>query len=102
VYLDKDLVLPAMTSGGAGETCLVVASTDLNRAEIMMTRIREQLGKIPELKDTGRLDVSASAVPLPKDVADQPVAEQVQLVASTVTEMVRSVLGEAQAHSAPN
>ena len=43
----------------------MVASTDLERANIMMTRIREQLGKVLDLNGTGQLDVSASAVPLP-------------------------------------
>ncbi len=50
VYLDKDLVLPPMTANGGEETFLVVASTDLGRAEVMMTRIREQLGKVDDLK----------------------------------------------------
>jgi signal transduction histidine kinase len=96
VYLDKDLVLPAMTAGGAEETFLVVASTDLERANIMMTRIREQLWKVNDLNGTGELEVSASAVPLPDRAAGHSLQEQVQEVAQAVTEMVRSVLGEKQ------
>ena len=91
VYLDKDLVLPPMTTHGAEETFLVVASTDLERANIMMARIREQLGKVPDLNGTGELEVSASAVRLP-DGAGQSLEEQVQEVAGTVTEMIRSVI----------
>jgi signal transduction histidine kinase len=96
VYLDKDLVLPPMTTGGAEETFLVVASTDLDRANIMMARIREQLGKVSDLNGTGKLEVSASAVPLPAGAAGQSLEDQVKEVACAVTEMVRSVLGEPQ------
>jgi len=92
VYLDKDLVLPPMTASGADETFLVVASTDLERANIMMTRIREQLGKVAELKGTGELEVSALAVPLPEPGAGHSLEEQVREVAGTVGEMVRKVL----------
>jgi len=102
VYLDKDLVLPPMTASGAEETFLVVASTDLDRANIMMTRIREQLGKGSDLTGTGMLEVSASAVPLPVGAADQSLEDQVKAVACAVTEMVRSVLGETLGLSEPN
>jgi hypothetical protein len=73
-----------------------VASTDLDRANIMMTRIREQLGKVSDLSGTGQLEVSASAVPLPERSPDHSLQEQVQEVARVVTEMVGSVLGEKQ------
>lgn len=96
VYLDKDLVLPRMTASGAEETFLIVASTDLDRANIMMTRIREQLGKVSDLSGTGQLEVSASAVPLPERSPDHSLQEQVQEVARVVTEMVGSVLAEKQ------
>ncbi len=93
VYLDKDLVLPPMTETGADETFLVVASTDLERAEVMMARIREQLAKVPELKSTGELQLSAVAVPLPDRSAGHSLEEQVREVSATVGEMVRTVLG---------
>ncbi len=96
VYLDKDLVLPAMTASGAEETFLVVASTDLLRARVMMTRIHEQLGKVPELSGTGTLEVTASAVPLSHRSEGQTLQEQVNDIAQVVTEMVGSVLGEKQ------
>jgi len=96
VYLDKDLVLPPMVASGAEETFLVVASTELERAEIMMTRIREQLEKVPELKATVELEVSALAVPLPDRAAGHSLAEQVQEVAATVSEMAQTVLGSKQ------
>jgi predicted aspartyl protease len=94
VYLDKDLVLPPMTTAGPEQTFFVVASTDLPRAEIMMARIREQLGKLPDLKATGDLEVSASAVTLPNPAAGHTLEEQVREVAERVTEMARLALSE--------
>jgi signal transduction histidine kinase len=101
VYLDKDLVLPPMSNTGAMQTFFVVASTDLNRAEIMMTRIREQLGKHPDLHGTGDLEVSASAVALPDPAAGRSLEDQVREVAERVTEMARAALPEKR-HSTEN
>ncbi len=94
VYLDKDLVLPPMTTHGAEETFLVVASTALESAEIMMARIREQLGKVTDLNSTGKLEVSASKVALPEQVAGRSwsLEEQVEEVARTLTEMIQAVV----------
>jgi hypothetical protein len=93
VYLDKDLVLPPMPSAAAEETFLVVASTDLERAPIMMSRIREQLGKVSELNNMGEIEVSAMVVPMPDRGAVHSLQEQVQEVAASVSEMVQTVLG---------
>jgi signal transduction histidine kinase len=95
VYLDKDLVLPPMTASGPEETFLVVASTDLDQANIMMARIREQLGKVPGLNGNGELEVFALAVPPPTIAPDSSLEVQVRQVAGAVTEMVRSLLEEA-------
>jgi signal transduction histidine kinase len=93
VYLDKDLVLPPMTAAGAEETFLVVASTDLERANIMMTRIREQLGKVLEMNSTGQLEVSVVAVPRPDSSLGLSLAAQVQEVAAAVHQMVQTIVG---------
>jgi signal transduction histidine kinase len=90
VYLDKDLVLPVMGSTGTSETFFVAASTDLARAEIMMERVREQLG--PALKDAGILKVSATAVPLPSLEDGRTLEQQVQTVADRITESARVAL----------
>lgn len=92
VYLDKDLVLPPMATAGAEQSFFVVASTDLTRAEIMMTRIREQLGKVPELKTNGELKVSASSVALPDPAVAASLEQQVYEVASRVTDLTRRAL----------
>jgi hypothetical protein len=91
VYLDKDLVLPPITASGAEETFLVVASTDLDRADTMMARIREQLEKVAGLQGAGILEVSALAVPVPARGPDQSLEAQVQEVARVVSEMVATV-----------
>lgn len=96
VYLDKDLVLPPMKPSGTEQTFFVVASTDLMRAEIMMTRIRGQLGNLADLKATGELEVSASAVMLPDPAADRTLEAQVEEVAQRVAEMARSALAAKQ------
>ncbi|HLZ41435.1 MAG TPA: hybrid sensor histidine kinase/response regulator [Candidatus Sulfotelmatobacter sp.] len=96
VYLDKDLVLPPMTSAAAEEIFLVVASTDLQRSEIMMTRIREQLGKVADLKGAGELEVSAQAVPLPEAGACATLQDQVQEIADWVSDIVGKLLAGKQ------
>jgi signal transduction histidine kinase len=92
VYLDKDLVLPPMAAPGAEQSFFVVASTDLERAEIMMTRIRGQLDKFEELKSGGLFAVSASAVLYPDGRAGQSPEAQVAVVADRVTEMLRAAM----------
>ena len=93
VYLDKDVVLPPMPVSGPLQTFFVAASTDLTRAEIMMTRIREQLGKVPDLNANGDLEVSASAITLP-DSSGLSLEQQVQAVADQITETVRLEVAE--------
>jgi len=87
VYLDKDLVLPVTGSVGLNETYFVAASTDLERAEIMMKRIREQLEAGAGFKAAGALKVSASAIPLPAMEDGKELKDLVQAVADRVTEM---------------
>lgn len=93
VYLDKDLVLPPMATSGPDQTFLVVASTDMQRVEIMLTRIREQLGKVADLQSNGEIRASAAAeIPL-TEIAGTSLQEQVQEVAQRVTELARTALG---------
>jgi hypothetical protein len=90
--LDKDLVLPPVMDAGQKQTYFVVASTDLERSEIMMTRIREQLEKCADLKTSGSLKVTATKIPLPEEESGS-VEHQIHEVANGVTEMIRSALG---------
>ncbi len=93
VYLDKDLVLPPMVGAGPVQSYFVVASTNLERAEIMVARIRGQMEKIPELAASGEFELSASAVPLAEHLSEAGLLEkQVAEVAERVTEMVRAAV----------
>ncbi len=92
VYLDKDLVLPAMGNTGTVETFFVVASTDVERAEIMMTRIREQIEAGADLKTGGLLEVSATALPRPSAEAGKTLEELVEALADSVTTNVHQAL----------
>lgn len=93
VYLDKDLVLPPMTTAGSEQTFFVVASTDLERSQIMMTRIREQMDKLPDLKACGSFEVSAAAVPSSDLPVETSLQQQVEEVAKRVAEIARASLG---------
>jgi len=89
VYLDKDLVLPPMATSGPDQTFFVVASTDLDRVNIMTTRICEQLEKVSDLAANGKVELSAAAVTLPDSRQNYSLEQQVQEVANIVTEMAR-------------
>src|SRR5581483_10498014 len=65
-----------------------------NAPKSLMTRIREQLGKVLALE--GTVELSAHAVPLPDRGATLSLQDQVQEVACTVGEMVRTVLEDKQ------
>ena len=86
VYVDKDLVLPVVGNVGQSETFMVAASTDLERAEIMMKRIREQLEAGAGFKTAAHLLVSASEVELPAR-EDGALETLVQKTADRITEM---------------
>jgi hypothetical protein len=62
-----------------------------------MTRICEQLGRVPELNGTGQLEVSAVAVPLPDPGAGRSLEEQVQDVAASVNEKLQAFWEENKA-----
>jgi len=94
VFVDKDLVLPAMNKSGPEETFFVIASTDMAHADIMLTRVREQLGALPQLKAAGTVQVTAQPVPLEPSVMESSnspmnLEGQVQRVADRVTEMIK-------------
>jgi hypothetical protein len=93
VYLDKDLVLPPVAISGPEQSYFVVASTDLERAEIMMTRIRGQLGNLPELNAAGTFEVSASAIRVREASTSGSLQKQLEELSATVAEMVRAALG---------
>ena len=102
VYLDKDLVLPVMGIVGTSETFFVAACTDVERASIMMTRIRGQLEAGAGFKAVGALKISATAVPLPSREDARPLADRVQAVADRITEMAMKALASKPSPEAAN
>jgi len=92
IYVDKDLVLPPMESSGAGETLFVVASTDMEKVNIMMDRIRDQIGALPKLKASGTLRVTAEPIPGPPAADPRTLEQQVWGVADYVTDMIQQDL----------
>jgi hypothetical protein len=78
-----------MTTQGPEQTYFVVASTDMERVSIMMTRIREQMEKVADLKAACDLSLAAESVELPGAACTDPLEKQVQAVAERVTEMVQ-------------
>jgi signal transduction histidine kinase len=89
VYVDKDVVLPPMGSGAPTETFFVVASTDMERVKILMQRIRDQVGGLPQFKASGTLKVSAESVPMPQVGDARTLEQQIWGVADSVTEIIQ-------------
>ena len=65
----------------------------MERVNIMLTRVREQLSALPQVQATGRLRVTANPVLLAPTVEVQTTEQQVQAVADQVTEMLFIELG---------
>jgi phosphoserine phosphatase RsbU/P len=81
VYVDKDLVLPPMASAGQQETAFIVASTDMERVEIMLRRIREQLKTVTQMEGLGSVEVTAEALAGRAASSEQSLDQQVEAVA---------------------
>jgi hypothetical protein len=93
IYVDKDLVLPRMGANGPMETFYVVASTDMEKVNIMMERIRGQIGALPKLKASGLLRVTAEKIPCPDGTDAGTLEQQVWGIADYVTGIVQQGLG---------
>lgn len=93
VYLDKDLVLPLMNMAGPEQSLFAVASTDMERSVIMITRIREQLNKLEELTGSGDFEISAAPIPLPETSPEPSLEQQVRALAELVTNFTQAAVG---------
>ena len=96
IYPDRDLVLPGLGNSEPDEMFFIVASTTLELAEIMMTRIREQLEGCPEVKASGVFKVSSSSLELPPTEGEVQLEKMVQQVADRVTDAVMLALRRPQ------
>ena len=101
VYLDLDLVLAPMGSAGQTETVFIVASTDMERSGIMVTRIRQQLEKIAGLSAKATLTITTSPIEVAPPVAGQSLEQQIRGVADVIDAMVMNVLGLESENIAP-
>ena len=96
IFVDKDLVLPLMEISGASERLFIVASTDMKKVNIMLDRIREQLGALPKLKASGTLLVTAEEIPRPPAADPRTLEQQVWGVADYVTDIIQQDLRRGQ------
>jgi anti-sigma regulatory factor (Ser/Thr protein kinase) len=94
IYADKDLVLPAIGSASTRHMFFIVASTDLERAQIMLRRIRDRLDRSVELKMNSTIAVSARGIWLPNRTGTEKLEDLVKEVADRVTEMALAADGQ--------
>jgi hypothetical protein len=76
------------TSGPAETFFVVVASTPLQRAEVMTTRIREQLECAPALKNKAAVSITTGAIELIAAAWEGPLEQQVQALVAEVGGMI--------------
>ncbi len=93
VYLDKDLVLPIVGNPGFDQTFFVVASTEPERAEIMMKRIQEQIEAGTDLRGNGTVKVTATSLQRPSEGMGKPLEELVGTLAETANRAAKLALG---------
>ncbi len=91
IFVDKDVVLPALGSAGPHETFVIVASTDEKRADILRKRITGQLERCHELRANSIFKLSIIPVELPSRELEEPVEELVQRVADGINEMIMTI-----------
>jgi hypothetical protein len=96
IYLDKDLVLPQLETGGAEETFFVVASTDIEHVNILVDRIHNQVGALPKLKASGTMKVTVESIPGPPAADPRTVEQQVWGVADCVSEIIQKDIASKQ------
>ena len=90
-------VLPPLGSPGQAETFFVVASTDPGHAEIMTTRIREQIERATDIKAKGTLTITTTPIEVSPATVQESLGEQVQRVADIVNGMIMKIVGQESA-----
>lgn len=85
----SDLLLPAV-GGETRESFFILASTDLQHAQIMLRRIRERLSGLPDL--VGSVTVSARCIWLPTRSPETSFQELTAQVAEQIARLTK--LGE--------
>jgi hypothetical protein len=77
-----------MATNGPEDSLYVVASTDMERVEIMTDRITVQIGALTHLKATGKVRATARPVKFSADIQSKSLEQQVEQVAESVTELI--------------
>lgn len=90
---DLDMVLPRMASAGEGEIFLVVACTDSRGAEVVVRRIREQIGREFQAFDI-HLTVSATMVETPSQRENRPLEQLVEDVVTRIGALTKAAQSE--------
>ena len=86
-YVDKDMVLPTMANRSKGESFFILASTDLEGANIMLRRIRYQLERCAELTAGCALQLSAQDI-RPTRSNGESLEQLVNSVSERVTQII--------------
>jgi hypothetical protein len=86
-----------MDADGGTQTFFVVASTDIEGANILMSRVREQIGGLPKFQASGLLSVTAEAIPSSRDAA-KTIEQLVWEVADRVTDLIQQGFRSAPPH----
>jgi hypothetical protein len=92
IFIDKDLVLPPTGNSGLVQTFFVLASTNMERVTVLMDRICDQVGKLPQLKASGKMRVMAEAIPAAPTGDARTLEQQVRGVADYVSQVIQQGL----------
>jgi GGDEF domain-containing protein len=85
-----DLLLPTVGREERRESFFILASTDLEHAQLMLRRIRERLAGLPDLAASGTVTVSAKSIWLPTRSGDSSLEELAAAVAERITRSAKS------------
>jgi len=85
-----DLLLPASACSPTRESFFILASTDLEHAQLMLRRIRERLAGLSELASCGSVSVSARGIWLPTRSGETSLEELTAQVAEKITRLARA------------
>jgi signal transduction histidine kinase len=91
IFIDKDIVLPALGNTGPNETFVIVASTDEKRADILRQRIQGQLNSCAELKNNSVFKIAILPVDLPSSEKGQSLLSLVRKVADNINQAVMTI-----------
>jgi signal transduction histidine kinase len=97
---DRHLSLPPVETSGAKETLFVIVSTDMSNAEVIVKRIRDQVGALLTLKAGGSLQVTVEIIPNPPAADPGTLEQQVHGLADYVTQVIQQRLESEQEFAA--